>query len=269
MDSAMYFINWLRRAQVNDATLDNLEKYMDLKRLHFIHNKSLQQRQTYDAAKKFVLSVSDENKAILYSEIPDWGMTDEAMKYVDKLPDNSAKKWYLKALLWVDKAGKEPRDFDEAGMLDAIGTFKELTPAEEDELMRNDPAKYTQYTQELMAWQQRRDSIEASRPKLADDDIDIDGIPYYLAYFQHAFELEPLYKRIYFTEGHVTEDLRKQYKYKNKNIPAYQKLFRLLYAQDQKRKDEELENFGESAGEPDNEETDQQHEENTADTAHM
>ena len=269
MDSAMYFINWLRRAQVNDATLDNLEKYMDLKRLHFIHNKSLQQRQTYDAAKKFVLSVSDENKAILYSEIPDWGMTDEAMKYVDKLPDNSAKKWYLKALLWVDKAGKEPRDFDEAGMQLAIGTFKELTPAEEDELMRNDPAKYTQYTQELMAWQQRRDSIEASRPKLADDDIDIDGIPYYLAYFQHAFELEPLYKRIYFTEGHVTEDLRKQYKYKNKNIPAYQKLFRLLYAQDQKRKDEELENFGESAGEPDNEETDQQHEENTADTAHM
>ena len=49
MDSAMYFINWLRRAQVSDATLDNLEKYMDLKRLHFIHNKSLQQRQAYEA----------------------------------------------------------------------------------------------------------------------------------------------------------------------------------------------------------------------------
>ena len=105
------------------------------------------------------------------------------------------------------------------------------------------------------------------RPKQADDDIDIEGIPYYLAYFNHAFELEPLYKRIYFTEGHVTEDLRRQYKYKNKNIPAYRKLFRLLYEQDQKRKEEEYEDNGENE-ELNNEET-EQHEENTADTAHL
>ena len=267
MDSAMYFINWLRRAQVSDATLDNLEKYMDLKRLHFIHNKSLQQRQAYEAAKNFVLSVSDENKAILYSEIPDWGMTDEAMKYVDKLPDNSAKKWYLKALLWVDKAGKEPRDFDESETVTANSDFKVLTPAEEDQLMMSNPGEYNLYMEKLSAWQHQRDSIAAARPKQADDDIDIEGIPYYLAYFNHAFELEPLYKRIYFTEGHVTEDLRRQYKYKNKNIPAYRKLFRLLYEQDQKRKEEEYEDNGENE-ELDNEET-EQHEENTADTAHL
>ena len=267
MDSAMYFINWLRRAQVSDATLDNLEKYMDLKRLHFIHNKSLQQRQAYEAAKNFVLSVSDENKAILYSEIPDWGMTDEAMKYVDKLPDNSAKKWYLKALLWVDKAGKEPRDFDESETVTANSDFKVLTPAEEDQLMMSNPGEYNLYMEKLSAWQHQRDSIAAARPKQADDDIDIEGIPYYLAYFNHAFELEPLYKRIYFTEGHVTEDLRRQYKYKNKNIPAYRKLFRLLYEQDQKRKEEEYEDNGENE-ELNNEET-EQHEENTADTAHL
>ena len=119
----------------------------------------------------------------------------------------------------------------------------------------------------MAAWQHQRDSIEAARPKQADDDIDIEGIPYYLAYFHHAFELEPLYKRIYFTEGHVTEDMRKKYKYKNKNIPAYRKLFRLLYEQDQKRKEEESENNGENE-ELNNEET-EQHEENTADTAHL
>lgn len=267
IDSAMYFINWLRRAKVSDATLDNLEKYMNLKKLHFIHNKSLQQRQIYDEAKNYVLSVSDENKAILYSEIPDWGMTDEAMKYVDKLPDNSAKKWYLKALLWVDKAGKEPRDFDESETVPDNSGFKVLSSAEEDQLMMSNPGEYNLYMEKLAAWQHQRDSIEAARPKQADDDIDIEGIPYYLAYFHHAFELEPLYKRIYFTEGHVTEDMRKQYKYKNKDIPAYRKLFRLLYEQDQKRREEEPENNGENE-ELNNEET-EQHEENTADTAHL
>lgn len=266
MDSAMYFINWLRKAKVSDATLDNLEKYMDLKKLHFIHNKNFEQRKTYEAAKNYVLSVSDENKAILYSEIPDWGMTEEAMKYVDKLPDNSAKKWYLKALLWVDKAGKESHDFEEDSTPVGVGDFKVLTSEEEDQLAMTDPAKYTLYTQQLAEWQQKKDSIEASRPKLADDDIDIEGIPYYMAYFQHAFELEPLYKRIYFTEGHVTEDMRKMYKYKNKNIPAYRKLFRLLQEHEQKQRlDEDIDA---TEDQPEQEET-EKHEENPTDTARL
>ena len=256
LDSALFFINWLHKANVSDVTLDNMEKYMNLKRLHAIHNKTFQERQTYEAAKKFVLSVSDENKAILYSEIPDWGMTDEAMKYVDKMPDNSAKKWYLKALLWVDKAGKEPRDFDESETVTANSDFKVLTPAEEDQLMMSNPGEYNLYMEKLSAWQHQRDSIAAARPKQADDGIDIEDIPYYLAYFQHAFELEPLFKRIYFTEGHVSEDMRKLYKYKNKNIPAYRKLFRLLYEQDQKRKENELELNGDPEEGGGNEEKD-------------
>ena len=256
LDSALFFINWLHKANVSDVTLDNMEKYMNLKRLHAIHNKTFQERQTYEAAKKFVLSVSDENKAILYTEIPDWGMTDEAMKYVDKMPDNSAKKWYLKALLWVDKAGKEPRDFDESEKVDDTPGFKLLTPAEEDSLMVSDPGEYNKYMADLVAWQNLRDSIKAARPQKADDGIDIEDIPYYLAYFQHAFELEPLFKRIYFTEGHVSEDMRKLYKYKNKNIPAYRKLFRLLYEQDQKRKENELELNGDPEEGGGNEEKD-------------
>ena len=256
LDSALFFINWLHKANVSDVTLDNMEKYMNLKRLHAIHNKTFQERQTYEAAKKFVLSVSDENKAILYTEIPDWGMTDEAMKYVDKMPDNSAKKWYLKALLWVDKAGKEPRDFDESEKVTANSDFKVLTPAEEDQLMMSNPGEYNLYMEKLSAWQHQRDSIAAARPKQADDGIDIEDIPYYLAYFQHAFELEPLFKRIYFTEGHVSEDMRKLYKYKNKNIPAYRKLFRLLYEQDQKRKENELELNGDPEEGGGNEEKD-------------
>ena len=190
-------------------------------------------------------------------------MTDEAMKYVNKLPDNSAKKWYLKALLWVDKAGKESRDFEEDGGTLPVGDFKVLTPEEEDQLMITDQAKYATYTQELANWKHLKDSIEAAHPKQPDDDIDIEGIPNYLAYFQHAFELEPLYKRIYFTEGHVTEDMRKLYKYKKKNIPAYRKLFRLLEEQEQKRmEDEGIDNQNEDLENKDDEE-------NTTDTAHL
>jgi hypothetical protein len=48
--------------------------------------------------------------------------------------------------------------------------------------------------------------------------------------------------------------MRKLYKYKNKNIPAYRKLFRLLYEQDQKRKEDELELNGESEEDEGNEE---------------
>jgi hypothetical protein len=62
--------------------------------------------------------------------------------------------------------------------------------------------------------------------------------------------------------------MRKLYKYKNKNIPACQKLFRLLYERDQKRKEDELELNGNPEDGEDNEETDQD-EETTADSAHL
>ena len=41
---------------------------------------------------------------------------------------------------------------------------------------------------------------------------------------------------MYFNEGHVPENLRKTYKYKKSDIPAYRKLFRLLYEYDAREK---------------------------------
>jgi phenylacetate-coenzyme A ligase PaaK-like adenylate-forming protein len=64
----------------------------------------------------------------------------------------------------------------------------------------------------------------------------MDGIPNYLAYFQHSFDLEPGYKRLYFSEGHVVEDMRRKFKYKKKNIPAYRRLFEALKRQDDLKK---------------------------------
>ena len=87
------------------------------------------------------------------------------------------------------------------------------------------------------------------KPKNPDDDIEIDDIPFYLAYFQHCFELEPQFKRMYFNEAHVPEEMRKIYKYKRAKIPAYDKLFRLLQAYDERMEQEKLEKLNAPAEE--------------------
>ena len=65
-----------------------------------------------------------------------------------------------------------------------------------------------------------------------------DGIPAYLAYFQHSFDMEPAYKRMYFSEGHISEDMRKQqnYKYKKTRIETYRKMFAALKQRDDRRR---------------------------------
>ena len=288
MDSAMYFINWLKKANVKDPSIENLERYMDLKRLHYITRRNYEQERAYEDAKKYVLSTSDENKAILYSEIPDWGMTDEAMKYVDALPDDLPKKWYLKALLWVDKAGKENRDdledMDEdtpsEGRVDFGDGFHQLTASEEEELQYGDNyERYIDYLKHKEAYMKEHDGVlppiqekpKVQKVKAPDEDIETDKIPFYLAYFNHAFEMEPKYKRMYFNEGHVPEDLRKTYKYKKNDIPAYRKLFRLLYeyeAREKAKKANKANPSTEDDGEDDNEqEMVNNNDEKTTDTA--
>ena len=104
------------------------------------------------------------------------------------------------------------------------------------------------------------------KPKNPDDDIEVEGIPFYLAYFQHCFELEPLFKRMYFNEAHVPEDMRKIYKYKRANVPAYDKLFRLLQAYEERKSQEALEKLNAPAGQEENKNADEE-KKTTPDTA--
>lgn len=257
MDSARMFVNWLRDVKGEDPALDILEKYMNLKRFHFVKNRNAEQEKLYLEAKDFVLNASDENKAILYTEIPDWGMTKEAMKYVDRLPDSSPKKWYLKALLWVDKAGSEKYgdlessvDNDASDKIDIGGGFYLLSVEQEDDLMDKDRERYDNYLRQRKKYAEEHNNVLpeiVSKPKVEkvknpDDDVEIEKIPYYMAFFHHAFELEPLYKRMYFNEGRVPDDTRKKYKYKKINIPAYKKLFRLLKQYEDLHQGESLDN---------------------------
>ena len=173
MDSCKYFISWLKRNNASDPALESLERIMNLKSLHYNNFRSAEQEQEYEAAKNYVLNISDENKAILYSEIPDWGNTKGGMEYVDQMPDESAKKWYLKGILWAQIAWKEittklkptpgmeldaereirenlepKEEEDNSGKPDLGGGFFLLTEDEETDLMATDYNRYALYNQQ-------------------------------------------------------------------------------------------------------------------------
>ena len=279
MDSCKYFINWLKRYNASDPALESLERIMNLKSLHYNNFRNAEQEQEYEAAKNYVLNISDENKAILYSEIPDWGNTKGGLEYVDMMPDESAKKWYLKGILWAQMTWKElgsklkltpnmeleversireqlePREEeDNTGKPDLGGGYYLLTEDEETDLMATDYNRYALYNQQKEKYMEEHNGqlpvIEKKeKPKNPDDDIEIEGIPFYLAYFQHCFEIEPQFKRMYFNEAHVPEEMRKIYKYKRAKIPAYDKLFRLLQAYDERMEQEKLEKLNAPAEE--------------------
>ncbi len=296
MDSCKYFIKWLKNYNASDPALESLERIMNLKSLHYNNFRNAEQEQEYEAAKNYVLNISDENKAILYSEIPDWGNTKGGMDYVDMMPDESAKKWYLKGILWAQIAWRElssklkltpgmeidaereireqlePKEENNDDKLDIGGGFFLLTEDEETDLMATDYNRYALYNQQKEKYMEEHDGqlpqvVKKEKPKNADDDIEIDNIPFYLAYFQHCFELEPQFKRMYFNEAHVPEDMRKIYKYKRAQIPAYDKLFRLLQAYEERKEQEKLEKLNAPSEDEKKEETDEK--KNTADTAAM
>lgn len=73
-----------------------------------------------------------------------------------------------------------------------------------------------------------------------DDGIDVNslrGYPYYLAYFQHSFDLDKKFMRYYFNEGNISEEMRKKrfHAYKVSRVPIYQKIFNLRKIDDDRQ----------------------------------
>lgn len=165
--------------------------------------------QKIKRAVSLVLSSSQENKAIIWTELKNrLGKKREDIEpLLLDMPDDSPKKWYLLGELWSEEAGMEPP-------VDAVG-IGALSEQEQDELMLNDPAKYNLYMREQE--KVRRDGME-------------DKTPYFLAFFQHSFDLKPEYKMLYFSEGNVKETTREQYPYKRKDIEAYRQKFLMIKA---------------------------------------
>jgi hypothetical protein len=268
VDTALFLITWLKECQKNDETTEQLEHMINLKKLHFMNSRTPQQETDYQSAKRAVLAMSDENKAILYTEIEKWGMRDQAPMWIDKMDDNNPKKWYLKAIMATTYA-KEDRPLI-------------VTPSEDesddktfyrwpDEKLQqyqaeqwDDPKKAAdleQYQKDLIQYQKEHDGEMPPYPptdyseKKDQTPIDVNAfkdIPEYLAYFQHCFDMDDTktYYHYYKEEKHVDEDLRKKFPYLKKNIELYRQMFKLLKRRDDAMSSVSQEENNEQATEP-------------------
>jgi len=213
-DTAMYFLD---RLGTTTAT-QRLRMYINFSMNYVKYltgNCSDKEIAEVLEAEKYVLNASEENKAIIFTELHSWQdrKREEIEPLVDKMDDNNPKKWYLKGILWSDEAGTEPV----VGVVD--DGFKELTDMEYWDLQQNNPEELNKY---LARQDKHLAAISEARK---------DKTPYFLAYFQHCFDLEPKYKRMYYNEGNVSDETRKKFPYKKKDIPAYRNKFAMLKAQ--------------------------------------
>lgn len=198
---AFFRLGFVKRAkQVLQMLIQDLPTYDEdtqesvRKLQHFIHfreqlpndNRNDDEEKQYQEALHFIENSGIDNRAILYTELPDkLEKEDEAEYWVDLMSDEKPQKWYLKGILWARKIDQQVHLEDDGEV-----------------------------------------SVEGM------DDVDINRMGHYLGYFQHAFDLESArgkntMLRYYFEEGHVKEELRKQYPYKKVLIPAYRKIFSL------------------------------------------
>lgn len=210
LDTAQYIIDLLQSAGA-DARVTRLTSFTTFVREFFKANRTPEEEAAFKQAYDVVLSSSPENRAVLYAELhSQMGKSrQEAELFVDKMRDDDARKWYLKGIIWSDEADKEPSVSQVAG-------FRELTTEEFMNLQQNNPDSLLRYEKALEAH-------EAENKKVLDAKV-----PYYLAFFQHSFDLQPKYLRLYLNEGNINDDLRKKHPYRSKDIPKYRHMFTLI-----------------------------------------
>ena len=213
LDTAQYLVEWAPK----DSITAKLEKFIHFERyfIKYISGQCTPEEERLCAdAYAYVVESSDMNKAIIFSELhAQLNKTrKEAEEFVDKMDDNNAKKWYLKGILWSEEAGKEPP----VGVGD--DGFRELGDVEFMHLQNTDPAAAVRYTEAL----QRHNEMMAA--------AGADKTPHFLAYFQHSFDLEPKYKRLYANEGNVSDDIREKFPYEEAKADEYRRKFSILHA---------------------------------------
>ena len=263
VDTALFLIEWLKECKLADKGTEQLEDMINLKKLHFKRAaRSAKEEADYQRAKSNVLALGNDNKAILFTEIEEWGGRDNAMIYINRMDDNNPKKWYLKGLMAaIKKAEKnteepliitsdddEEEDNDEENNDEFYRWPTEKLEKYQNEYQFDDSKKAEELQKYLKKLQEYKDAHDGQEPPLAPAGsgekkakathaVNIDkfkDIPQYLAYFQHAFDLDPTkkFRRYYEAEAHVGTELRKAYKYKLKNRELYREMFNLLKKRD-------------------------------------
>lgn len=193
---------------------------------NFLNEEALsgEDRQEYEKAKEYMLSSSPDNRAVLYTEVSKWGMRKKAPLYISQMDDNNPRKWYLRGILYTDSLSKKAdiADLQEKKHIEVPGfeDFRELSDDEYDHL---DPNERNLYENRRQAYEEAKKQVEGESDQTIQKGQEF--IPYYLGYFQHCFDMDPSYMKYYMIEGNVPVKVRKQYKYKIKNIDMYRRLF--------------------------------------------
>jgi hypothetical protein len=181
------------------------------------------------------------------------------MQWINKMDDGNPRKWYLKGILAAVKLEKDKKEeplivtgADDGDADDGDdGQFYRWSPeklAQYQADQWDDPKKakaLEEYNAKLLQYKKEHNDEEpplapaaAEKTNKATTAVNVDkfkGIPQYLGYFQHAFDLDATktYFRYYHAESNVTENLRKQYKYRLKNRELYREMFTLLKKRDE------------------------------------
>lgn len=251
-DTALFLIGWLKGNKLEDENTQRLEALINLKKLHFI-KRGPKEEADYQSAKRNVLNLSNDNKAILYTEIEEWDKRKEAPQWINKMGDDDPRKWYLKGILAAADVEHEPPlivsggDDEDTEENDTV-FYKWSDDKVMDYQWSEDPKKvqaYEEYMKRYLQYQKDHDGQDppmapAKQEKAkakAETPVNVDmfkGIPQYLAYFQHCFDLDPTrtYFRYYHHDSQVSEELRKKFKYKGKNRELYRQMFKLLKQRD-------------------------------------
>jgi hypothetical protein len=163
----------------NTEEYRDIKMFTDLETLFFKANKTPEEEQRSEQALHYAMQISKENKAVLSFELaPELGYAYEQVEpLVDSLSDNSAKKWYIKAMIAANTAVASEDDFMELvnryGVDEALRMQENQTPAD-------------------------------------------------LGYLQAALDIDPtMLRRLYASDVHVSDELRKKYPYDPKQADAY------------------------------------------------
>ncbi len=237
------YVDWLQGDSAYNSKPENKEKLTAVLSTFFFkqyypREGSLndEEQKTYDDAKEFLMRQKD-NRAVLYTEMDDWGKTKDAEPLVDEMDDDNPKKWYLKALLTLYKTKTDNKNdipfvVDGASLksssrvVPGFEDFKVLSDKELEDLQKNDLEAYNNYYPRLDAYEAALKKLEEEQPSKT---IEAPSrIPHYLAYFQHSFDMQPQFLKYYLQEGHVTDEQRRLFKYKLKYQDAYRALFNKL-----------------------------------------
>lgn len=255
LDTAMFFIEKLEEQHLQQQATKRLRMLITFQQGYPFYIQGLITDPELVAkikeAERYVYSTGDDNRAIIYTELHSYlnKKREECEALIDRMADDNPKKWYLKGIIWTGDYGREPAIDD---YTTGVSGFRELSEEEENELMRTDPDKIQEYYKQLKEYKEKN----------LEPQIDVSSIPWYLAFFQHSFDLEPKFIRLYRNEGNVDDDLRKKSKYLRKDIPAYRKKFEMIKAYYDRKKAEEAAEAGQSNN--DNEEEQTAGEESTA-----